>query len=93
MLTSAPEVVCLDSKELGRAAALSYGARSFNPNHKMPGTEVAIRVQMESVAKAANLGYCKAHKASPLFEGEDVDENVIWHLALEVELMKKAVSK
>ena len=60
--------------------------------HKMPGSDVAIRQKLPDIAKKAKMGYCRAHKPSPLFEAEDVDDNVVWHMALELELIKRVSS-
>ena len=93
MLLTAPEIVCMDSKEFGRAASMSYGARGLKLSHKFPGSELSIRARLESIAKEANLGYCRCRQASPLFEAEDVDDNVVWHMSLEIELLRRAMSK
>ena len=92
-LKMAPKLVCLDAKEMERAAAMSYGARGLKATHKMPDSAMAIRTRLPHIAKKAKLGYCRAHKPSPLFESEDVDENVVWHMALELELIRRVALK
>ena len=88
-LSKATEIYCLDSKKAQMALGASFQLENLSLVHTKRG--VAFPNILKKTAGKMKRYYCQAHSFSLLRSEKDIDESVLWHLALELELLRQSV--